>query len=69
MNSVRVPPDIAPIFFAGVLVNLDGRVATIQRVAASALRTGNPIILARLYAVVVGLETRALETLERLTTE
>jgi len=63
MNSVRLSPDVAPIFFADVFVDLDWR-AAVQRVAAAALGAGYPIIVARLDAVVVGFEASALEALE-----
>jgi hypothetical protein len=68
MNLLRLPPNVAPIFLAGVFIDFDRHIGAIQRVAASTLRTGNPIILSRLYAVVVGLEASALEAPERLTT-
>src|SRR6185295_12437567 len=66
MNSLRLPSDVAPVFLACVLINLDERAATIQRVAASALGARKPIIISRLYAVIVRLETATLEALERL---
>jgi len=68
MNSLRLSSDVFPILLANVLINLDGRAPTIQRIATSPLRAGNPIILARLDAVVVGLETCTFEALESLTT-
>jgi hypothetical protein len=68
MNSVRLSSDVSPILLANILINLDGQTAAVKRVATPALRTGNPIILARLDAIVVGLETCALEALERLAT-
>src|SRR5439155_26836168 len=68
MNSLRLSSDVSPILLAHVLINLNGCAATIQRIAASALRAGNPVVLACLHAVVIRLEARALETLKRLTT-
>src|SRR6185503_298427 len=58
---------LSPVLLANVFINLDGCAATVQRIATSALGAGNPIILSRLHAVVVGLEARPLEALERLT--
>src|SRR5256885_14724282 len=68
MNPFRLTPDVAPIFFADVIIDLDRRAAAVERVTAAALGTGDPIVLAGLYAVVVGLETLALKALECLTT-
>src|SRR5437868_13826946 len=68
MNSFRLSSDVPPILIANIFINLNGCAATIQSIATSALRPGNPIILACLHAVVVGLETCSLEALERLTT-
>src|SRR2546423_9383678 len=67
MNSPRLSSDSPPRFPANVLVNLDGW-CPIQCIATSALRAGNPIILACLYTVIIGLEAGSLETLEGLPT-
>ena len=56
VNSFRLAPDLAPIFFAHVFVDLDGCAAAIERVTAAALGAGDSVILACLDAVVVGLE-------------
>src|SRR6185437_14833758 len=68
LNSLGLSSDLSPVFFPHVFVYLDRRAADIQCVSASALRAGNPIILAGLHTIVVGLETRALEALKRLAT-
>src|SRR5262245_17311002 len=67
MNSLGLSSDSLPILFAHVFINLNGCAPAVQRIAASLLRTGNPIILARLDAVIIGFEARAFEALERLT--
>jgi hypothetical protein len=66
MNSLRLLSDVSPILIANVDIDLNWCAATIQRIATSALRARNPIILACLHAVVVGLEACALETLKSL---
>jgi hypothetical protein len=66
MNSIWLASNVSPILLANVFIDLNGGAATIQRIASSALRAGDPIVLACHRAVVVGLKTCALEALESL---
>src|SRR5512133_811998 len=68
MNPLRLSSDDSPILLANVFINHNWCAATIQRIAPSALRAGNPIILAGVHVVVVRLETCSLEALKPLTT-
>src|ERR1039457_1017349 len=56
--------NVSPILLTHILVNLDGRAATIQRIATVTLWARNPVVVARVHIVVVGLETQPLETLK-----
>src|ERR1041385_4186963 len=67
MNSLRLSSNVSPILLANIPINLNRCAATIQRIATFALRARNPIILACLHAVVIGLKACAFEALERLT--
>src|SRR5438105_558341 len=64
MNSGWLPPDLSPIFLTNVFVNLGWDVPAIQPIAAASLGSGNPVILTRVHVIVVGLETRSLQTLK-----
>ena len=42
MNALRLSPDVAPIFFAHVFIDLDGRAAAVSGVATAAFGAGDP---------------------------
>lgn len=66
-SSLWLSSDLTPIGLAHIFINFNGRAATIQRITAPALGTGNPVILTRLNTKIIGLASFALETLECLT--
>src|SRR5205085_406843 len=67
INSLRLSSDVPPIPLANILINLHRQDRAIHAVSASPLRSGNPIIVACLHAIVVRLEAPSLETLKSLT--
>src|SRR5690349_16503048 len=66
MNSLWLSSDVSPILLANILIDLNGQTAAVERITTSALRAGNPIVLACLHTVVIGLEACTFEALEGL---
>jgi hypothetical protein len=60
MNAMWLSPDLAPIFLAHIFIDLNGPAGAVESVAAATFGSGDPIVLAGLDAVVIGLEASAL---------
>jgi len=59
MPLIRKIPNPTPIFFANILVDLDGRRGAIHPITALTFAPGNPVLFAGRLIHVIGLESTA----------